>query len=314
MQKKKRKQYTAVFKAKVVQEMLKEEKTVGQLAAEYEVHSNMLYRWREQALAGLPSLFSDLAAQELAEKEAEWQQEREALYAEIGRLTTQLTWLEKNLVQCLSKEERRRLVEWENREVPVKTQAELLTLNRTGLYYQPIPPSAREVAIFPYLLAHVKAATPNHIWGIDLTYIRLQGGWMYLVAILDWYSRYVVSWELDQTVQIAFVMEAMQRALSQARPQICNSDQGSQFTSPQFTQLLLSHDVRISMDSKGRALDNIFTERLWRTITYEEVYIKDYASPREAREGLRDYLRFYNEQRVHQSLEYRTPAEVYFAK
>jgi putative transposase len=272
--------------------------------------------------------------------------------------------------------ERRRLVEWENREVPVKTQAELLTLNRTGLYYQPIPPSAREVAykhridelytahpyygyrriaaqlhrdgwpinqktvarymhemglyavypgpnlskrareaaIFPYLLAHVKAATPNHIWGIDLTYIRLQGGWMYLVAILDWYSRYVVSWELDQTMQIAFVMEAMQRALSQARAQICNSDQGSHFTSPQFTQLLLSHDVRISMDSKGRALDNIFTERLWRTIKYEEVYIKDYASPREAREGLRDYLRFYNEQRVHQSLEYRTPAEVYFAK
>ncbi len=120
--------------------------------------------------------------------------------------------------------------------------------------------------------------------------------------------------ELDQNMQIAFVLEALQRALAQARPQICNSDQGSHFTSPQYTQLLLSHDVRISMDSKGRALDNIFTERLWRTIKYEEVYIKDYASPREAREGLRDYLHFYNEQRVHQSLEYRTPAEVYFAK
>ena len=120
--------------------------------------------------------------------------------------------------------------------------------------------------------------------------------------------------ELDQTLQIGFVLEAMQRALAQASPQICNSDQGSHFTSPQYTQLLLSHDVRISMDSKGRALDNIFTERLWRTIKYEEVYLKDYASPREAREGLREYLRFYNEQRVHQSLEYRTPAEVYFAK
>ena len=106
----------------------------------------------------------------------------------------------------------------------------------------------------------------------------------------------------------------MQRALAQAVPQICNSDQGSHFTSPHYTQLLLSHDVRISMDSKGRALDNIFTERLWRTIKYEEVYIKDYASPREAREGLREYLRFYNEQRLHQALDYRTPAEVYFAK
>jgi transposase-like protein len=140
MQKKKRKQYTAEFKAKVVKEMLKEEKTIGQLAAEYEVHSNMLYRWRDQVLAGLPGLFSDQAAQELAEKEAEWQKEREALYAEIGRLTTQLTWLEKNLAQGLSRAERRKLVDWENRELTVSTQAELLTLNRSGLYYQPVPP------------------------------------------------------------------------------------------------------------------------------------------------------------------------------
>jgi putative transposase len=120
--------------------------------------------------------------------------------------------------------------------------------------------------------------------------------------------------ELDQSLQIAFVLEAMQRALAHARPQICNSDQGSHFTSPQYTQLLLSHDVRISMVSLGRALDNIFTERLWRTIKYEEVYVKDYASPREAREGLRDYLRFYNERRLHQALGYRTPVEVYFAQ
>jgi len=118
--------------------------------------------------------------------------------------------------------------------------------------------------------------------------------------------------ELDQTLQIGFVLEALQRALAQAVPQICNSDQGSHFTSSQYTQLLLSHHVRISMDSCGRALDTIFTERLWRTIKYEEVYLKDYPSPREAREGLRDDLRFYNEERLHQSLDYRTPAEVYF--
>ncbi len=173
---------------------------------------------------------------------------------------------------------------------------------------------AHQAAIFPYLLTNRTASAPNHIWGIDITYIRLRASWMYLVAILDWYSRYVVSWELDQTMQQTFVTEALQRALAQAVPQICNSDQGSQFTSQQYTQLLLAHDVRISMDSKGRALDNIFTERLWRTIKYEEVYVKDYASPRQAREELRDYLRFYNEERVHQSLDYRTPAEVYFAK
>jgi putative transposase len=146
MQKKNRKQYTAEFKAKVVKEMLREEKTIGQLAAQYEVHSNMLYRWREQALAGLPGLFSDQSARELAAKEAQWQQEREALYAEIGRLTTQVTWLEKNLAQGLSRQERRELVDWENKELPVSTQAELLILNRTGLYYQPAPPREQEVA------------------------------------------------------------------------------------------------------------------------------------------------------------------------
>jgi putative transposase len=133
---------------------------------------------------------------------------------------------------------------------------------------------AREAAIFPYLLSNVKATTPNHIWGIDITYIRLRAGWMYLVAILDWYSRYIVSWQLDQTMQIAFVMEAMQRALEQARPQICNSDQGSKDKGPQYTLLLLSHDVRISMVSLGRALETIFTERVWRTIKYEEVYVR----------------------------------------
>ena len=268
------------------------------------------------------------------------------------------------------------MIDWEKHELPISTQAQLLSLNRSGLYYQPAPPSVREVAlkhrideiytahpyygyrriaaqlhredlavnqktvarymqemslaaiypgpnlskrsqraaIYPYLLANTRACAPNHIWGIDITYIRLQRSWMYLVAILDWYSRYVVSWELDQTMQIDFVLEALQQALAHARPQICNSDQGSQFTSPHYTQLLLAHDVRISMDSKGRALDNVFTERLWRTIKYEEVYLKDYASPRQAREELKDYLRFYNEQRLHQSLDYRTPAEVYFAE
>lgn len=133
-----------------------------------------------------------------------------------------------------------------------------------------------------------------------------------LVAILDWYSRYVLAWELDQSIQVAFVLEAMQRALTHAKPVICNSDQGSQCTSTPYLDLLKAHDVRISMDGRGRALDTIFTERLWRTIKYEEVYIKDYDSPREARRSLTEYLQFYNERRLHQSLEYRTPAELYF--
>jgi putative transposase len=166
-------------------------------------------------------------------------------------------------------------------------------------------------AVYPYLLRGVPAQRPNHIWGIDITYIRLQHGWMYLVAVLDWYSRFVVSWALDQTLQAGFVLEAVEAALAVATPQIWNSDQGSHFTSPQYTQLLTAAGVQISMDSTGRALDNVFTERLWRTVKYEEVYLHDYASPREARTGLSEYLPFYNHERPHQALDYRTPVEVY---
>ena len=127
-----------------------------------------------------------------------------------------------------------------------------------------------EHQIYPYLLRHTQASHPNHVWGIDLTYIRLLDGWMYLVAVLDWYSRYVVSWELDQTMEIAFVMQAVDKALQHSTPVIWNSDQGSHFTSPQYIERLKGAGVQISMDGKGRALDNIFTERFWRSIKYEE--------------------------------------------
>jgi len=253
----------------------------------------------------------------------------------------------------------------------LKTQAEFLSLNRSSLYYQPVPPSPEEVAlkhridelytehpfygsrkiaallhcnrkaiqrhmremgiagicpgrnlsknsaehrVFPYLLRNVTAEHPNQIWGIDITYIRLHAGWLYLVAVLDWFSRYVVSWELDQTLEIEFVLTAVERALGQATPQIWNSDQGSQFTSPQYTDRLLAAEVQISMDGRGRAMDNIFTERLWRTVKYEEVYLHEYATPREARQGLTRYFDFYNHERPHQALDYRMPAQVYFQR
>jgi len=167
--------------------------------------------------------------------------------------------------------------------------------------------------VYPYLLRGVTARTPNHIWGIDITYIRLRQGWMYLVAVLDWYARYVVSWVLDDTLEQPFVMEAVEAALSIATPQIWNSDQGSHFTSPQYTQRLELAGVHISMDGKGRALDNVFTERFWRSLKYEEVYLYDYASPREAREGIDRYMKLYNGQRPHQALGYQLPATVYFA-
>lgn len=170
---------------------------------------------------------------------------------------------------------------------------------------------AQQAAIYPYLLRNVRAERPNQIWGIDITYVRLRGGWMYLVAVLDFFSRYIVSWELDQTLAQPFVMAAVERALECATPVIWNSDQGSHFTSPQYTSVLLAAGVQISMDGRGRALDNIFVERLWRSVKYEEVYLHDYANPREARRSLRQYLWNYNHTRPHQALAYRTPAEVY---
>jgi len=132
--------------------------------------------------------------------------------------------------------------------------------------------------------------------------------------VLDWFSRFVVSWTLDLTLEIGFVLDGMRSALATATPVICNSDQGSHFTSPQYLALFEDTSVQISMDGKGRALDNVFTERLWRTVKYEEVYLKDYASPREARTALGDYLDFYNHRRLHQALDYQTPASVYFKK
>lgn len=166
--------------------------------------------------------------------------------------------------------------------------------------------------VYPYLLRTFTLTQPRQVYGIDITYIRLQHGWMYLVAILDWFSRYIVSWELDQTLDLGFVLVAVERALLQAPPQILNSDQGSHFTSPRYLQLLQGAGVQVSMDGKGRALDNIFTERLWRTIKYECIYIHDLETPKETRQVLTTYLDFYNQQRVHQALDYRTPAEVHF--
>jgi len=168
--------------------------------------------------------------------------------------------------------------------------------------------------IYPYLLRQVSAERPNHIWGIDITYIRLQHGWLYLTAVLDWYSRYVVSWSLSQTLEMEFVLAAVDDALFQSVPEIWNSDQGSHFTSSRYLERLQNANVSISMDGRGRALDNIFTERLWRTVKYEEVYLNEYDSPKEAYHQLATYFNFYNFERPHQALDYQSPAQAYGAR
>lgn len=166
---------------------------------------------------------------------------------------------------------------------------------------------------FPYLLRGMPIERVNQVWGTDITYLRLEGGFAYLVAFVDWYSRYVLSFEVSTTLDHQFCLEALDEALVVAKPEICNSDQGAQFTCEPFLGRLENAQIRISMDGKGRALDNVFTERLWRTVKYEDVYLKGYQTPLAARRGLGEYFRFYNHERPHQSLEYRTPAEVYHA-
>ncbi len=167
--------------------------------------------------------------------------------------------------------------------------------------------------IYPYLLRNVTVARPNQVWSADITYVPLRCGFLYLTAILDWYSRYVLAWRLSNSLDGDFCVEALDEALRRGRPEIFNSDQGVQFTSREFTGRLESAAVAISMDGRGRALDNVFVERLWRSVKYEEVYLKDYASGAECHAGLKAYWEFYCEERLHQALGYRTPAEVYRA-
>ncbi|HEY9708330.1 MAG TPA: IS3 family transposase [Oculatellaceae cyanobacterium] len=166
--------------------------------------------------------------------------------------------------------------------------------------------------VFPYLLKGLSITRPYQVFGTDITYIRLKSGWLYLVAIIDWYSRYVVSWELSDTLEEEFVLKAVRLALEKGRPEILNSDQGSHFTSPQYTKMVLDAGVKVSMDGRGRALDNVFTERLWRSLKYESVYINEFESPKKARRLIAEYFEFYNNVRLHQALDYRTPAQVHF--
>ena len=166
--------------------------------------------------------------------------------------------------------------------------------------------------IYPYLLRGLTIDRPNQVWCTDITYIRLRGGFVYLVAIMDWYSRKVLSWEISNSLDSSFCVSALERALRlHGTPEIFNTDQGAQFTSNDFTAALKAHDIKISMDGKGRWMDNVFIERLWRSVKYEDIYIRDYLNVQELREGLSNYFSFYNSQRPHQSFGGLTPSEMY---
>lgn len=182
-----------------------------------------------------------------------------------------------------------------------------------AIYPKPrLSQSHPEHKIYPYLLKGVTIYHADQIWCADITYIRLLHGFVYLVVVMDWYSRYILSWELSITLEKEFCIQSLKRALCISKPDIFNTDQGSQFTSEEFTGHLEEAGIRISMDGRGRLYDNIFVERLWRTVKYEEVYLHDYRTVRDARDGLGRYFNFYNTERLHETLGYRTPHEIYF--
>ena len=184
-----------------------------------------------------------------------------------------------------------------------------------AIYAKPrLSQPAEGQTIYPYLLRGVKVDRINQVWSADITYIPMVHGFMYLVAILDWFSRYVLSWQLSNTLDSVFCVEALKTALTIATPEIFNTDQGVQFTARGFTTTLEAVGSTISMDGRGRAFDNIFIERLWRSVKYEDIYINDYATVLALDQGLQRYFSFYNHDRPHQSLEYRVPAEVHFAE
>ncbi|WP_422120685.1 IS3 family transposase [Koleobacter methoxysyntrophicus] len=371
----KRKNYTAEFKTKVVLEILKEEKTVSQISSEYGIHPTQLHRWKQQFLENMTSAFSrgETEADKLKKK---YESEREELLKEIGQLTVEVNWLKKKLGSKHSKSERKAMVEKDSKEITVKRQCELLDINRTSIYYTPVPISPEEIEIkhkideiytrwptygyrritamlkrygyeinrkrvrrymremgiygicpgpnlskrnkqhhtYPYLLRNLPIERPNQVFGIDITYIRMKHGWMYLVALIDWHSRYIVSWELSQTLEKSFVLTAVRKGLITGKPEIINSDQGSHFTCNDYIDLLKENNIKISMDGKGRATDNAITERFFRSLKYEKIYRMEYETPRQVRQGITEYIDEYNYERPHQSLGYKTPAEVYFGE
>jgi putative transposase len=212
----------------------------------------------------------------------------------------------------------RRLTAWlqrEGEEVNRKRVQRLMRLMGLEAIY-PKPRTTVTVLChkYPYLLRNLEITRPDHVWSADITYVPLRSGYLYLTAILDWYSRYVLAWRLSNSLDTDFCLEALDEALARGRPEIFNTDQGVQYTSREFTGRLQAAGVAISMDGRGRALDNVFVERLWRSVKYEEVYLKDYASGAECRAGLAAYLKFYCEERPHQALGYRTPLEAYRAE
>lgn len=380
----KRTTYSADFKAKLVLEVLEGEKTLNEIASQYEVVPKNLVNWKKQFLENMSLAFDKSAmVKEYKEEIESLQKDKDELAKKVGTLTIEKDFLEGKLVSLASSNERKSLVDTKL-EISINQQCTLLNISKSSLYYQPVKIFSTEgelkllnaindiyskfpsygyrrvhaqllregfnigkklvrkamkymgiIALYPkpkttvankehqkypYLLkefhneeGQVIIERPNHVWSTDITYIKLEKGFVYLAAIIDWHTKKILSWKLSNTMDVSLTTSVLKKALSfYPKPEIFNTDQGSQYTAQAHIEILKEHDIKISMDGKGRATDNICIERFWRTIKYEDIYLNEYNTMKELQAGIKKYMNVYNSKRLHSAIDYKSPNEVYF--
>ena len=367
-----RRNFSAKFKSELVIELLKGEKDLNTIATENNIQPNLLRNWKKEFLDKASVVFDDTREDNLKEKLALECKEKAEYAKKVGQLTMQVDWLKKNLKKHLDLTTRVNLVQnlLKTKELPVKTGAALLDINRTSVYYKGTPISQEELdcksiidrlhtdnpawgarqlkkrghqvgrrktrhymnemgidpiypkmnlskrmqqaKVCPYLLRNAVIDRPNQAWSIDITYIPIKRGFLYLTAVIDWYSRCIVGWEVDDTLDTRMVITALKKAFMVAKPVILNSDQGCQFTSNEYMDFLKENQIRQSMDGKSRWADNIMIERWFRSFKYEEAYLTQYNNIREARKAIGKYVHTYNFERCHSALDNQTPASCYY--
>ena len=371
-----RRNFSTKFKSELVIELLKGEKNLNAIATENNIQPNLLRNWKKEFLDKAYAVFDDTREDNLKEKLALERKEKAEYAKKVGQLTMQVDWLKKNLKKHLDLTTRVNLVQnlLKTKELPVKTGATLLDINRTSVYYKGMPISQeeldcksiidrlhtdnpawgarqlsaqlkkrghqvgrrktrrymnemgidpiypkmnlskrmRQAKVCPYLLRNAVIDRPNQAWSIDITYIPIKRGFLYLTAVIDWYSRCIVGWEVDDTLDTRMVITALKKAFIVAKPVILNSDQGCQFTSNEYMNFLKENQIRQSMDGKSRWADNIMIERWFRSFKYEEAYLTQYNNIREARKAIGKYVHTYNFERCHSALNNQTPASCYY--
>ncbi|WP_119629369.1 IS3 family transposase [Methylocaldum marinum] len=366
--KRKRRNHSAAFKAKVALAALKGDKRLAELAEQFEVHVNQITQWKGQLQERASDVFATAA-----ERSASKGPDVKELHAKIGELAMENGFFSRR-ARSHGRCERQTMIDRSDK-LPVVRQCALLGLSRSSVYYTPQPVSENDLAlmrridelhlhhpfagarmlrdlleqdglkvgrrhvstlmkkmgiealyrrpntrrkhpqnpVFPYLLRGLEITRANHVWAMDITYIPMRKGFVYLAAVLDWATRRVLSWRLSNSLTTDFCIEAVEEAIQRhGTPEIFNTDQGSQFTSAEFIGLIQGRGIQVSMDGKGRWVDNVFVERLWKSVKYEEVYLHAYDSVSQARQGLQRYFKFYNERRPHSSLDGKTPDSMYF--